>query len=215
MELDELLSQAVGVQGTGGEVGGRATPSSPTSLPSRKPPAPYQVVPRHDSGAPAGIGKVSYKHDAIIDFILSNPTVTQREIARQFDYSEGWLSQIIASDAFQVRLAERAGNLIDPSIRRDRDAMFKALLDRSFEVLEEKLRSPSNLVPDQLVLRTMELSSRAIGYGAREGALIINQNTTKSVHLHLEEMGAGLKNLLRKKRAEALEGDFTDVKDEA
>lgn len=211
VELDELLSQAVGVQGIGGEVGVEQTP--PTSLPSRKPPAPYSPPPRHPSGANAGIGQVSYKHDAIIDFILQNPGVQQNEIARYFDYSVSWISQIIASDAFQVRLAERAGDLVDPLIRRDRDAMFKSLIDRSFEILQQKLQMPANVVPDQLVLRTMELASRAVGYGAREAAVVINNNQTNSVNLHLEQMGEGLKNLLRRKRIEVLEGEV-DVKDE-
>lgn len=210
MELDELLNQAVGVQGSGGEV--RTEVSVPTSLPSRKPPAPYTNPPRHPSGPNQGIGKVSYKHDAIIDFILANPTVQQNEIARHFDYSQGWISQIIASDAFQVRLAERSGDLVDPLIRRDRDAMFKSLIDRSFEILEEKLRMPANVVPDQLVLRTMELASRAVGYGARDPAVVINQQNN-SVSYHLEQMGDGLKKLLHRKRAEVLEGDFS-VKDE-
>lgn len=208
MELDDLLSQAVGQQGNGG--GGESVSRPPTSLPARKPPAAYIPPPRHDSGPNKGIGQVSYKHDAIIDFILANPTVTQNEIARQFDYSVSWISQMIASDAFQVRLAERAGDLFDPLLRRDRDAMFKSLIDRSYEVLAEKLRQPANVIPDQLVLRTMELSSRAVGYGAREAALIINQNTNNSVSLHLEQMGDGLKQLLRRKRAEVIEGEVIE-----
>lgn len=210
MELDELLSQSIGSQGSGGEV--RAELSVPTSLPSRKPPQPYVAPLRHASGPNQGIGKVSYKHDAIIDFILANPGVDQNVIAREFDYSVGWVSQMIASDAFQVRLAERAGDIIDPLLRRDRDNMFKSLIDRSFEILQEKLSFPAAVVPDQLVLRTMELASRAIGYGAREAAVVINTQTN-SVNLHLEQMGEGLKNLLRRKRAEVLEGEI-DVKDE-
>lgn len=211
MELDDLLSQSVGSQGLGGEVGTVSSP--PTSLPSRKPPAPYVAPPRHDSGANRGIGQVSYKHDAIIDFILANPGVDQNVIAREFDYSIGWVSQMIASDAFQVRLAERAGDLVDPILRRDRDNMFKSLIDRSYEILAEKLRAPANTIPDQLVLRTMELASRAVGYGAREAAVVINTQTN-SVNLHLEQMGEGLKNLLRRKRAEVLEGEVTHVQDE-
>lgn len=212
MELEELLSQAVGPQGTGGEVSVTQTP--PTSLPSRKPPAPYIAPPRHSPDGPnRGIGQVSYKHDAIIDFILANPAVTQNAIAREFDYSVGWVSQMIASDAFQVRLAERAGDLVDPILRRDRDNMFKSLIDRSFEILQEKLQAPAAVVPDQLVLRTMEFASRAIGYGAREAAVVINHNQTNSVNLHLEQMGEGLKNLLRRKRAEVLEGEL-NVQDE-
>lgn len=199
MELDELLKQSVGAQG--GVVGTSGSmPSVPTALPARKPPAPYIPPPRHDSGPNAGIGKVSYKHEAIIDFIIAHPGVSQNEIARQFDYSTSWISQMISSDAFQVRLAERSGDIIDPILRRDRDSMFKALLDRSYEVLTEKMALPSNTIPDQLAMRVMEISSRAIGYGARDPAtLVIQQNN--SIDVHLERMGEGLTKLLRSKRS--------------
>lgn len=196
MELDDLLRQSVSSQS---QVVG-ATQNPPTALPSRKPPQPYVPPPRHESGPNAGIGKVSYKHDAIIDFIIANPCISQNEIARQFDYSVSWVSQMISSDAFQVRLAERSGDLVDPLLRRDRDAMFKSLIDRSWEVLHEKMSAPTNTISDQLAVRVMELSSRAIGYGARDPAtLVIQQNN--SIDVHLEQMGEGLKNLLRKTRS--------------
>lgn len=196
MELDDLLRQSVGVQSQA--VG--ATQNPPTALPSRKPPQPYIPPPRHASGPNQGIGQVSYKHDQIIDFIIANPCVSQNEIARKFDYSVGWVSQMISSDAFQVRLAERSGDLIDPLLRRDRDAMFKSLIDRSWEVLSEKMAAPINTISDQLAVRVMELSSRAIGYGARDPAtLVIQQNN--SIDVHLEKMGDGLTKLLRKTRA--------------
>lgn len=197
MELDDLLKQSVAAQGAGG---GGLTASPPTSLPSRKPPAPYIPPPRHDSGPNKGIGQVSYKHDQIIDFIIANPGISQNEIARKFDYSVSWISQMISSDAFQVRLAERSGDLIDPLLR-DRDAMFKSLVDRSWEVLHDKMSMPSNTISDQLAMRVLEVSSRAIGYGARDPSTMIVQNNTNSIEVHLEKMGEGLTKLLRKTRA--------------
>jgi hypothetical protein len=207
VELDDLLSQAVGKQGSG-RVVGEVTASSPTALPARAPPAPYSPPPRHASGSNAGIGEVSYKHDAIIDLILANPFIQQNELARISGYTTGWLSQILSSDAFQVRLAERAGDT-QVSLRRDRDAMFKALLDRSYEVLSEKMALPATTISDQLAIRTLELSSRAVGYGARDPAVLIQNNVT-SVEVHLEKMGEGLTKLLRKRRGELIEQQPTD-----
>jgi len=195
VELDELLKSVAGPQNSGVV----SQPTAPTALPARKPPALYIPPPRHDSGPNKGIGQVSYKHDALIDIILANPFIQQNELARISGYTQGWLSQILSSDAFQVRLAERAGDQ-EVNLRKDRDAMFKALLDRSYEVLSEKMALPSNTIPDQLAMRVMEVSSRCIGYGARDpSTLVIQQNN--SVEVHLEKMGEGLTNLLRKRRA--------------
>ena len=51
--------------------------------------------------------KISYTHDAIIDAIIASPGVSQGELAKEFGYTQTWLSIMIGSDAFQSRLTER------------------------------------------------------------------------------------------------------------
>jgi hypothetical protein len=65
----------------------------------------------------ATLAKIRYSHDGIIDEILLNPQITQRELAKMVGFTEGWLSICINSDAFKERLAERKGELVDPVIR--------------------------------------------------------------------------------------------------
>lgn len=165
----------------------------------RRPP-PQERLPAETwpSGAARGVTKVSYTHDAMIDMIISNPTITQNQLAAQFNYTAGWVSQIIASDAFQSRLAERAGDLVDPAVRLTVEERFKGLVLRSLEILRERLDRPSHQIPDNLVLRSLELSSRAIGFGARE----VPPAPAVSMHVHLETLGDNLTQLLRRKRAE-------------
>lgn len=52
------------------------------------------------------IQKVSHKHQAILHFMLGNPTVPKGEIARHFGVSQAWLSVVINSAAFQEALAD-------------------------------------------------------------------------------------------------------------
>jgi len=117
--------------------------------------------------------RVSYTHDAMIDFILANPEMSQGDIAKHFGYGQAWLSVIFNSDAFQARLAERKEDVIDPIIRASIDEKMKGALSLSYEILTEKLAATRN--PD-LALKVADLSSKSLGYGARQSNVAIQQN---------------------------------------
>jgi hypothetical protein len=131
--------------------------------------------------------------------MIARPELTQGAMAAHFGYTEAWLSQIISSDAFQVRLAERREQLVDPAIRESLRVRFDSMVQRSLEILSEKLAKPANEVPDQLALRAFELSTRAAGYGARVDPPRVQVNVLN----HLEGLSENLVTLLRRKRAEA------------
>lgn len=114
-----------------------------------------------------GILRVRYSHDAMIDLIIATPGITQREIARIFDHTEPWISNIVNSDAFKARLAERKGELIDPSLVASIDERLRAVADKSLSLLVEKLNAPIQ-PSDDFVLKSAELASKALGYGARQ-----------------------------------------------
>lgn len=143
-----------------------------------------------------GIMKVSYSHDSMIDMIIANPVINQDALAAYYGYTAGWVSQIIASDSFQARLAERKDELVDPTIRASIEENFKALVVRSLAILREKMNKPSDQIPDNLALRTLELSTRALGYGVRPEAVAPPSEG------RLEELGERLVGLLERKRAE-------------
>ena len=159
-----------------------------------------------DGSAADGILKrgLSYVHDQMIDLVLANPGISQGEIARLVGYSEGWISQIFNSDVFQTRLASRREALIDPSIRKQIDEGFDGLIQRSLSILKEKLDLPSNLVSDQLAVRTLEIAARARGYGAK---IEEPRSTNVNVEVHLEQIGDGLTNLLRRRKAETIDAE--------
>lgn len=49
----------------------------------------------------------SYRHDAIIDLMIACPNLRQNDIAAQLGYTPAYLSTIISSDAFQMKLRLR------------------------------------------------------------------------------------------------------------
>jgi transcriptional regulator with XRE-family HTH domain len=143
--------------------------------------------------------KLSYTHDGMINLILAHRGISQNEIAAHYGYTASWVSTIMTSDAFQARLAERAAEIEDPMLRITAEESFKGLVSRSMEILREKLEGPSASIPDNLVLRTLELSSRALGYGAREQTVAVQVN----VDNHLEALGGRLEKLLIQKQTQA------------
>lgn len=97
------------------------------------------------------IDKVRYTHDAIIDEILVDPAISQGELSRRFGFSQGWMSIIINSDAFQARLAERKGTLVDPKITARVEERLEALANRALDRLLERVESSVPLKPLELV----------------------------------------------------------------
>lgn len=151
-----------------------------------------------------GIAKVRYTHDAMIDFIIAQPTISQNALAAKFGYTPAWISQIISSDAFQSRLAARRDELVDPEIIASVKLNFEALVLRSQALLLEKLNRPAEAIPDNLVLRTLEAASRAAGYGAKDTSINV---TVNQVENHLELLGENLTRLLQRKKAELIPTD--------
>ena len=167
---------------------------------------PRPVCETWPSGARRGIAEVKYTHDGMIDLIIADPSISQNALARHFGYTASWVSQIISSDSFQSRLAERTKDLVDPLIVKSVQQRFQALVLRSMEILQEKLNRPSDEIPDQLALRALELSTRAAGYGAKDSGV---PPTSVNVNVHLESLGNNLVQLLKRRKAEVIDVEET------
>lgn len=167
--------------------------ADPTSGPVCGPSASNHYL-RSASDVPLKRG-VNYAHDQMIDLVIATPGITQNAIAEATGYSVSWVSQVMNADAFKMRLALRREQLVDPEIRESVERSFDGLIKRSQDILRDKLTQPSNQVPDQLVLRTLELSSRARGYGAR---IPEPPPPSTPIEVHLNILGERLVELNRK-----------------
>lgn len=147
-------------------------------------------------GPPAALRlqKISYTHDAMIDMIIQEPSISQGKLALAFGYTQAWVSIVMASDAFQARLAERKEELIDPAIRATIEERFRAVTNRSLEILAEKLAKEADKIPDNLALRCAELGAKALGVGV-PGAASAPQTGTD----HLANLSHRLIDLLHKR----------------
>lgn len=123
--------------------------------------------------AATAIARVKYTHDAMIDLIIANPAVAQSDIAKHFGYTQPWVSRIMNSDAFQARLALRKEELVDPSLVASIDEKLRALASKSLDVVLEKLTLTNSA---DIGLKALEITSKALGYGARQQNLNVQQN---------------------------------------
>ena len=144
------------------------------------------------------IQRVSYSHDGMINLIIAHRGISQNQIAAHFGYSASWVSQVMSSDAFQARLAERAAEIEDPTIRATVEEGLKGLITRSVEIIKEKLKGEASSIPDNLAIRTLELSTRALGMGAKAPVVNVGIN----VENHLDDLGGRLTSLLARKKSE-------------
>lgn len=112
------------------------------------------------------IQKVRFTHDAVIDQIIMQPEVSQRELARTWGFTEAWMSIIINSDAFKERLAERKAEFVDPIIRASLNERLDSLAQRSLDKLLDRLEGRDPLSPG--AVKTIELVAIAkLGVGDR------------------------------------------------
>ena len=117
--------------------------------------------------------KLRYTHEAVIDMILAEPGVSQGKLAATFGYTQGWLSTVMGSDAFKAKLAERRAEVVDPVLQMSLNERFSSMVEKSLEVLQEKLSQPALQVPDQLALRAAELGAKALGLGGNQTAQVV------------------------------------------
>lgn len=119
------------------------------------------------------IGRVSYTHDAMCDLILANPAISKGAIALHFGYSQTWVSRIINSDAFLLRLSVRKAEVSDPSLILTIEEKLKVLVSESLDVLIERLAVTKD---KEIALKGVEIGAKALGYGARQQNVNVQQN---------------------------------------
>lgn len=119
------------------------------------------------------VARVRYSHDAMIDLIIAEPMIKQNALAAHFGVTPAWMSRIVNSDAFLARLAQRKADVVDPILISNMEEKLRGLMDQSVEVIAEKLEATKS---PELALRALELSGKALGYGARKDNIAVQNN---------------------------------------
>jgi hypothetical protein len=120
------------------------------------------------------IKKITYTHDAMIDKLIEDPSMSQAALARHFGYTQSWISQILNSDAFRERLAERKDAVIDPVLRLSVEERIRGMVDQATQVIMRKLEEAPNA---SVAIKALTAGSQALGMGQRGfGAAVVQNN---------------------------------------
>ena len=146
------------------------------------------------------IQTVSTKHEAIINFMLANPTMRLQDVAAHHGVSGPWLSVLIHSDAFQARLKAKSEVLFGLTVRPLAEKI-NAVAHRAVDRLLEKVDDP-NITP-RTALDILELTTARIDFAgkAQEKA-----STPPGPQMNIFAVSA---ELLAETRSRILEGQFT------
>lgn len=121
----------------------------------------------------AEIAKVVYSHDAIIDWLITNPDKDYGDCAIKFGYTRAWLSTIVNSDAFKAEYTRRRNELnsrlADGIMTKAAENALKAL-DRIGDILDDEETDPRLIVDagDKLLHRLGYAPSRGVSVNLQQ-----------------------------------------------
>jgi hypothetical protein len=130
----------------------------------------------------ASIQKVSIKHEAIMDFLILNPTMKMAEVAAHFGVTFPWLSTIVHSHAFQDLLRKKQDELFDCAVVQEVGGKLEAAAQVTLDAYLEKVPT---LTADQLISSSDKLLGR-LGYGTRNGS--VNVNVGEGANLQINQV---------------------------
>ncbi len=107
--------------------------------------------------------KLRYSHKDMIDCIIANPGISQGALAARYGYSQAWISNVMASDAWQSALAARRAELVDPTLVATIEERFRGIVHLSQTRVLEALEKPA--CPVGVALKALEMGAKAIGMG--------------------------------------------------
>lgn len=121
---------------------------------------------------------LSYRHEAIIDYMLANPDMNKGEIAEALGYTVSYFSILINSDLFQAEFRARRDEFSETLSDRTQRKLF-SVTEKAAKVVEEqlsKLDEEGGLDCDpKFALDAMDRALHRLGFAPqRGGPLTVN-----------------------------------------
>lgn len=128
----------------------------------------------HDDAAPARsqlsspapapeLKNISHVHEAVMNWMIANPSLPLRACADHFGYTQSWLSTMIHSNLFQARLKEKQEQVFSGVARSINDKLM-AGADIGVEKLVQHLEKSED---PKFIKDTTQLMLEKLGFGAQ------------------------------------------------
>lgn len=127
-------------------------------------PATQLISPLPGGQSDTTLKKIRYTHDAMIDILLANPAIRQKELATMFGFSEAWVSTVICSDAFQARLAVRRSDLVGNTLLLNFNERMRRMAFKSLERVETELEKQA-ACDVNVAMDALKLAAKGFGFG--------------------------------------------------
>lgn len=137
--------------------------------------------------AAKGVARLSYTHDAMCDLIIANPSISKTALAACFGYTPTWVGRVLNSDAFQMRLAARKADIVDPSLVLSIEEKMRVLISESLDVLIDKLATTKST---EVALKALDIGAKAAGYGARQQNVTVQQSFVVAMPTPIQDQAA-------------------------
>lgn len=106
-------------------------------------------------------------HDAILNYLLANPTAKMTEVASEFGVTPAWLSVVINSDVFQTKLRARQDEVFECTIAADIKDKLLGVAHLAVEKLSESLsyETDTKTISDatNMALKNLGFGQKVIG----------------------------------------------------
>lgn len=146
-------------------------------------------------------------HDALIDILLVEPTLTQKEAAARLGRSEVAVSYVMGSDLWKARYEARRV-LINETLAHAISSKLTRLAVDAIEITHEKLKLQRDKLPFEDLVDVTDKTLARLGYGAKQNnsSVVINNNAQQVVApISADELEA-IRSKLRAEQQRTIEG---------
>src|SRR5262245_23265865 len=137
--------------------------------------------------------------DAIIDFLLVDPTLTQNDIAIRLERHPATVAMLMNSDLFRARYEQRRGAQ-SAALTQEINRRLSRLAIQALELTEEVLTEQRTAVPLPALVDVADKALARLGYGPKMAAnpavVMINDQTAVVVPVTREELQAARQKLI-------------------
>jgi len=148
--------------------------------------------------------RIRYWYESIIDQLLIDPSLSQREIARRLGRSEVTIGTVMNSDILRA-LYEQRRTKVNAELQEKINSRLLGLAIDAIDITHEKLKLQRDKIPFEDLVDVTDKTLTRLGYGtAKAGgqtAIVVNNTTQIVAPVSTDQLEAAREKFLNLQRA--------------